>query len=351
MEGHDYNMALTIFFVSYALAEPVTNVLLKLCTPRIFFTAIILAWGICMTLMGLVTSYGGLLGCRFALGLAEAGLYPGAMYYMSCWYKRSELGMRAAIFFSMAALAGSFGGLLAAAISLMDGVGGKAGWAWIFIIEGLATVAVGLVSWWMVFNWPDTAGFLTPEERVRARRRLDEDGQSRTDEKFDKNYIIAAAKDWKTWGFCVCYIGFLCPLYAFSLFVPTILGGLGYEGTTAQLLSVPPYAAAAVNVLFIGWVGDRTRKRGICNIICAGVGATGFVMLISTGNPDVQYAALFFAAVGIYVSVKRQTNCRSDTDRHQPLIPNTVSWVSNNFEGVYKRVSFFHGTIFCATIS
>ena len=213
---------------------------------------------------------------------------PGAMYYMSCWYKRSELGMRAAVFFSMAALAGSFGGLLAAAISLMDGVGGKAGWAWIFILEGLATFIVGLISWWMVFDWPETARFLTPDERVRARRRLDEEGQARTDEKFDKNYILAALKDWKTWGFCVCYVGFLVPLYAFSLFVPTILGGLGYEGTTAQLMSVPPYVAAASNVLFVGWVGDKTRKRGLCNIVCASIGIVGFVMLISTANPDVQ---------------------------------------------------------------
>ena len=68
---------LTIFFISYALAEPVTNVILKRATPRVFFTAIIILWGICMTLMGLVTSYAGLLACRFFLGLAEAGLFPG----------------------------------------------------------------------------------------------------------------------------------------------------------------------------------------------------------------------------------------------------------------------------------
>ncbi|KAK5163289.1 uncharacterized protein LTR77_010875 [Saxophila tyrrhenica] len=77
MEGHDYNNTLTIFFISYALAEPMTNVLLKRMTPRVFFTSIIVAWGVVMTLMGLVTSYGGLLAARFALGLAEAGLYPG----------------------------------------------------------------------------------------------------------------------------------------------------------------------------------------------------------------------------------------------------------------------------------
>lgn len=130
MGGHDYNNTLTIFFISYALAEPVTNVLLKKMTPRVFFTAIILLWGLIMTMMGLVTNYGGLLACRFILGLAEAGLFPGVNYYLSCWYKRSELGLRAATFFSAAALAGSFGGLLAAAIAKMDGLGGKDGWAW-----------------------------------------------------------------------------------------------------------------------------------------------------------------------------------------------------------------------------
>lgn len=129
---HDnFLLALTIFFVSYALAEPVTNVLLKRLTPRVFFTGIIILWGLTMTFMGLVTNYEGLLACRFILGLTEAGLFPGANYYMSCWYKRGELGIRAAIFFSCAALAGSFGGLLAAAIALMDGIGGKKGWAWI----------------------------------------------------------------------------------------------------------------------------------------------------------------------------------------------------------------------------
>ena len=103
--------------------------------------------------VGLVKNYPALLACRFPHGLAEAGLFPGMIalsvplrfqdtditqgvnYYLSCWYKRSELGFRAALFFSAAALAGSFGGLLAAAIALMDGIGGLNGWAWIFIIE------------------------------------------------------------------------------------------------------------------------------------------------------------------------------------------------------------------------
>lgn len=105
-----------------------------------------------MTTMGLVHDFSGLMAAvsiilsqldgkktdiiqRWWLGVAEAGLFPGVNYYLSCWYKRSEFGIRAAIFFSAAALAGSFGGLLAAAIAQMDGIGGKPGWAWIFVSD------------------------------------------------------------------------------------------------------------------------------------------------------------------------------------------------------------------------
>ena len=82
MQGHDYNNALTIFFVSYALAEPITNVLLKRFTPRVFFTTIIFTWGLCMTLMGVVHNKEGLYAARWFLGLTEAGLYPGVNYYL-----------------------------------------------------------------------------------------------------------------------------------------------------------------------------------------------------------------------------------------------------------------------------
>lgn len=212
---------------------------------------------------------------------------------MSCWYKRGELGIRAAIFFSAAALAGSFGGLLAAAIALMDGIGGKAGWAWIFIIEGIATVFVGCFCWWMVFDWPDTARFLREDERIRMRRRLAIDGLRNANEQYDKRHIYAAAKDWKCWAYAFIYMGCLCPLYAFSLFLPTILAGMGYEGTHAQLLSVPPYACAATLTIIIGWLGDRTKQRGLLNMGVVTIGIIGFCMLIGSPSPRIQYAGTF----------------------------------------------------------
>ncbi|KAK4061726.1 hypothetical protein Trihar35433_9326 [Trichoderma harzianum] len=320
MKGNNYNMILTIFFISYAVAEPVTNALLKRLTPRIFFTSIILIWGIIMTLMGLTTSYRGLLAARFFLGAAEAGLFPGVNYYLSCWYKSSEIGVRSAIFLSAAAIAGSFGGLLAAAITKMDGIGGKPGWAWIFIIEGLATVLVGVLCWWMVFDWPDIAKFITPEERIRVQRRLIVDRQGYTADDFDKRYIYEALKDWKTYGYTWIFIGCTIPLYAFSLFLPTIIAAMGHSGTRAQLLTVPPYVSAAVLTVLIGFFADKMKWRGYCNLAAATLGIVGFALLLGSSRPNIQYAGTFLGAMGIY-----------------PAIPNTLSWVSNNTEGSLKR--------------
>lgn len=209
---------------------------------------------------------------------------------------------------------------MAAAIALMDGVSGLEGWAWIFILEGLATIVVGAFCWWMIFDWPADARFLSPDDRIRLQRRLILDKQGKTAEEFDKRHIYAALKDWKTYGYMFTYMGCLCPLYAFSLFLPTILGSMGYTGTKAQLFSVPPYAAGAIVTVLVGWTSDKTRMRGYCNIGTGVIGIVGFILLISTSNPAAQYVGTFLGAMGIY-----------------PTVSNTLSWVVNNTEGSLKR--------------
>ncbi|KAI0389354.1 MFS general substrate transporter [Xylariaceae sp. FL0594] len=318
-----YNLTLTIFFISYSVFEPLTNVLLKRLKPSIFIPIIMVFWGASMTGMGFCYNYSGLLAARWFLGLAEAGLFPGVNYYLSCWYKRSEFGTRAAIFFSAAALAGSFGGLLAAAIEKLDGKGGLAGWRWIFILEGLLTVVVAVASFWMVHDFPDDAKFLSDDDRARVIRRLKFDQQSAAEHaEWDTRYLIAGLKDWKMWLGMVIYMGCDMPLYAFSLFLPTIIqeSGWGTSVIRTQLLSVPPYAAAALLTVIIGFVADRTRQRGLCNIIVSAIGIVGFILLIASTNPAVKYAAVFLGALGIY-----------------PCISNTITWMANNTEGVYKK--------------
>lgn len=173
----------------------------------------------------------------------------------------------------------------------------------------------------MVYDFPDTATFLTPDDRARVLRRLRADNQaSANHESFKMTYFWASVRDWKTWAFAVIYMGCDGSLYAFSLFLPTIIKQMGYKSTTANLLSVPPYAAAAIVTILIGWLADRTRQRGLCNIIISLFSIAGFAMLLGSSVPAVQYAGTFLGAIGIY-----------------PCISNTISWASNNVEGVYKR--------------
>ncbi|SJL04038.1 related to allantoate permease [Armillaria ostoyae] len=298
-----YLLALTVFFFSYALFEVLTvlvtlstlvcanelckvpsNVFLKRLRPSLWLSSLMLLWGIMMqTVQGLVHNYGGLLGMRWMLGMFEACLYPGVNFYLSCWYKRTEFGLRAAFFFSAATVSGAFGGLLAAAISNMDGVGGKPAWAWIFILEGLLTVVAALASYWIIQDFPDTAKFLSEAERTVVIRRLQADCQfSAAGEKFKMKYIKQSLLDWKPWAG-------------------------SYTATRANLLTVPIYVFACIVTCIVGFFGDRRGQRGYLNIMFFSLGAAGYIILIASRSAPLSYFATFLATCGIF-----------------PVIPNTV---------------------------
>lgn len=316
-----YLWGLTIFFISYAFFEVPSNILLKRLKPHIWFPIIISLWGLTMTLMGVMKNYNDYLTARWFLGVFEAGLFPGVNYYLSSWYKRSEFGIRAAVFFSAATVAGAFGGLLAAGIAQMSGTAGLLGWSWIFILEGIVTVVAGAASFWIIVDFPDTATFLTDRERAQVVWRLQQDQQkSAGGEGFKWKRLYQAFLDIKVWLAMIVYMGCDGALYAFSLFVPSIIKELGYANTRAQLYTVPPYVCAAFTTVMVGYLADRYGRRGMWNMICAVVAITGYAMLRATGNPNISYGGVFLAAMGVY-----------------PQIPNTVAWFSNNFEGAYKR--------------
>ncbi|KAJ8520100.1 hypothetical protein ONZ45_g3024 [Pleurotus djamor] len=243
------------------------------------------------------------------------------VFYLSCWYTRKELGSKIAIFFSSATVAGAFSGLLAAAIANMDGVGGKPGWAWIFILEGLITVVLAVVSFWVIQDFPEKAKFLTETERVFIIRRLIDDNQfSAGGEKFSLKYVWQSLTDWKTWVAMGMYMGFDGPLYAFSLFTPTIINQLGFKATKANLLSVPVYAWGCIMTCLVGFLGDRTGYRSIITLALFSIGLTAYIILIVSRNAALSYVAVYLAVSAIY-----------------PTIPNAVAWVASNIEGSYKR--------------
>jgi hypothetical protein len=215
----------------------------------------------------------------------------------------------------------------------MDGVCRLPGWAWIFIVEGLnsviyliigaVTIIIGIISVWVIVDFPHDAKFLSVEERSMVIHRLGADGQDTgRDEKFQWSVFGATFKDWKTWTGMVMYMGVDGALYAFALFLPSIIHEMGYTALKAQFMSVPPYAFACLLTVAVGYLADRYHRRGIPNLIAGAAGAIGFVILAVSKSGALSYFATFLAAASIYI-----------------CIPNTISWVTNNCDrdGVYRR--------------
>jgi len=332
MTGAQYNWCLTVFFFTYAFFEVPSNLLLKKLRPSIWLPTIMVAWGIVMTLMGIVQSYEGLLIARIFLGVTEAGLFPGVAYYITMWYARHEAQFRQALFFSAASVAGAFSGLLPFGIAHMDGVGNLAGWRWIFILEGILTVIVAVIAYFTLYDFPETATFLTEEERAFVVYRLkyqnykeEADGGVRVaqDDSFQWKFVKAAFLDWQIWTNILVYWGIVCPLYGISLFLPSIIRALGYSSSTAQLLTVPIYITASVLAVVVAWFSDRVGKRYPFILVCLCIMAVGFIMCIAGGSvPGLVYAGVFIAACALY-----------------PAFPGNITWLSNNLAGSTKRAT------------
>jgi len=178
-----------------------------------------------------------------------------------------------------------------------------------------------VASFWIIQDFPDTAKFLTEQERVFVIRRLQDDAQfSAAGEEFNMRYVWQSVFDWKTWVAMLIYTGVDGPLYAFSLFLPSIISQLGFKSTPANLLTVPVYVCACIVTCLVGFSADRYGHRGWFNLVFMGIGIAGYVILVASRNAALSYFAVYLAAIGIY-----------------PCIPNTIAWVSNNVEGSYKR--------------
>lgn len=165
MNGVQWNIVLSLFFIPYILLEVPSNMLLRrFSRPSIYMGILITGWGVIVTLHGVVKNFGGLLTVRLILGIFEAGFFPGAVYLCTFWYMPNDLASRVSWFYCASSLSGAFSGLLAAGIAKMDGVGGYEGWRWIFILEGLVTVLLGVATFFFLVDTPRLSKWLEPDE-------------------------------------------------------------------------------------------------------------------------------------------------------------------------------------------
>ncbi|KAJ3530518.1 hypothetical protein NM208_g9294 [Fusarium decemcellulare] len=279
---------------------------------------------------GFAQGYRSLLATRVILGACEAGFFPAASYLVGEWYCRFEIQWRLSIFFSAASLAGAFSGLLAFALEKMDGIGELEGWRWIFICEGILTCVVGMTIPWTLPDSPQTARFLTTEEKAFIRNRLEQDsgtasGTVQTSEGFKWMFLRSAFADWKIWFTVFIYWGNTVPIYGFIFTAPTIIHQLGYSSAKAQLLTIPIYAVGVAATLMVSWIADRRQRRWpfvALPYTVSLVGAVGLLAIPQPRYPGLTYAFLFTFPAGMY-----------------PAVISLVSWTSNNLSPTWKRAT------------
>ncbi|ETI26940.1 hypothetical protein G647_10039 [Cladophialophora carrionii CBS 160.54] len=172
LDPSQWAWTLSIFSYSYMIFEPTNTVLLKTFRPSRWMFVLILAWGICACAVAAVQNFQGMMCARFAIGLAEAGFYPAVLYHMDFWYRPTEMPWRIALFYSVGQLSSALSGLLAYAISFMDGLAGLPGWRWLFLLEGLPAIILAFVALFGLPDYPQTARMLNEKERLFIERRL-----------------------------------------------------------------------------------------------------------------------------------------------------------------------------------
>ncbi|KXS16089.1 MFS general substrate transporter [Gonapodya prolifera JEL478] len=301
----DWQLAISVFFIGYVLFELPSNLVIKKFGPARWISRIMVTWGVCAMCMGFCNNLAGLAVARFFLGVAEAGYFPGMMFYLSIWYSQREFGTRCSLFYCSANLAGAFGGLIAYGVSFMNGLGGYAGWRWIFILEGVPAIICGVLTWWVLPGFPHTVSWLSEEELEWIEHRRGSNAPSAKDKDFDKDEFVAVIKDPHAWLMSVMY--FMCNLsgYAWVYWLPTIVRNLGFTSTTATLMTVPPYIVAWFVSLAVTWNSDRMQERVwhmICICLLLLVALILFVTIdpATPRGPGVLYFGSFLASCGVF---------------------------------------------------
>ncbi|KAL3433708.1 major facilitator superfamily domain-containing protein [Aspergillus tetrazonus] len=329
MSGVQYNTVLSIFFIPYVLLEVPSNVLLKkFKRPSTYLGILVVGWGVIMTCTGLVNNYSSLMAVRVLLGIFEAGFFPGAIYLCSYWYMPKDLALRISYFYCASALSGAFSGLLAAAIAKMDGIGGYEGWRWIFILEGLATVVLGVACFFFLIDTPALSKrWLEPDEiqYLELSMFIKQGGRVEHESAFKWRDLTMVLTNWRVYMQAWFLFAQSSLSYGIKFTLPTITQSMGFNRTNAQLTSAPPYVAAAISAIIFARLSDHFYWRMPFVIIPMTIIIIAYSVIISlkgelASNKGVAYFSVVLAVIGIY-----------------PIQAAAASWNANNIAPAARR--------------
>ncbi|KAF2015255.1 MFS general substrate transporter [Aaosphaeria arxii CBS 175.79] len=288
---------LSIFYYPYMFFEPLATLALKRFSPSVWMSRIMFTWGIISMCQGAAQNYSGILACRFFLGAAEAGFYPGVLYHLSFWYPTERLPLRIAFFYACGMFSGTISGLLAYAISFMNGVAGLAGWRWLFILEGIPAVLCAIYTWFFLPNYPETVKFLTEEEREIILADLPKQAPSMKSKTFSFEQTKSLFKSPTFVPFLMIWITHGIGGWGISFVLPTVIYELGISNTAiAQVMTMPPFTL--VFVILCGLAFFIHTKRLSPWVAGLGVETTQiicYILLITVKNATAKYIFVMIA--------------------------------------------------------
>ena len=289
-----------IFFVSYFLFEIPSNIILHRIGARIWIARIMISWGIVTVLTAFVRGVTDLAICRFLLGAAEAGFYPGIVLYFTYWFPAKHHARAVSLFLIGLGLASIMGGPFAAWILDHARWSGLAGWRWIFLIEGVLTVACGVLTLLVMVNRPQDASYLSDAEKEWLAARLAAEQAARTQVVRISKW--GTLKNGRVWYFTLCYFGYAFGMSLFLFWVPQILKRLSSVLTNAQVgwISAIPYVCAIFAMVAIARHSDRTMERRWHSGLSMAVMVFALIGLTQTQNLVLSVILLSLAASGIY---------------------------------------------------
>lgn len=268
-----------VFFIGYCLCEIPSNMMLQRVGARFWITRIMVMWGLLSVSMMFVSTPNQFYVLRFLLGMAEAGFYPGVVLYMTYWFPSHARSQGMAWFNLGIAMAGVIGSPLSGWImQTFAGVAGMAGWQWLFLLEGMPAVILGIVVFFYLDDRPGKVHWLTPEQNERVVRQLAE--QRRQQEQAGAGHNFRAAfvnKD--LWRLIYVNFALLCGTYGVSFWLPQIVRNLGIESLTRTgLIAAIPFAIASVVMILVSRHSDSTRERRWHGTLCNLASAAGLAL-------------------------------------------------------------------------
>lgn len=324
--GNRYSVSIFVFTLASIALQLPSTIAIRTFGPRLWLAGITFLFGLITMCSAFVTTWKQMIALRVLLGFAMSGIYPGLTYLISTWYLRKEQQTRFAFLQSGEVIILATGSIVNYGLNTLDGKGGLAGWRYMFLVQGLISMVIGVITYFWMVDFPEQAHnsiwFLTEEEQRLAVQRINRDRKDVEIEQFAWAKVLVHAKDPKVYAFAVLF--FLLNLVSTSLsyFLPIILqSGMGFDENESILLSAPPYYYAVIPVILSSVVGDKLRLRGpviVFNCLCL---IAGFVMLGFASQVTVRYVGCFLAT-GAYISNWAALN----------------AYQANNVVGQWKRV-------------